>query len=152
MRKRKGISEIISVMIVLLIVSITGVILYNFSLETTSAQQDSLKYELDQGTAAAQERYRILGAIWIDQKEFNITLTVLNFGMIDIRLDEIYIDGVRTDYYLINNGVGDKIDVASLKNIRIISPINILKNNSYNIMIVTERGVSSAYLWKVPEI
>jgi len=148
MRKRKGISEIISVMIVLLIVSVTGVILYNFSLETTSAQQDSLKYELDQGTAAAQERFRILGAIWIDQNKFDIT--VLNFGMIDIRLDEIYIDGVRTDYYLINNGVGDKIDVASLKKMTITSPI--LKNNIYNIMIVTERGVSSAYLWKVPEI
>ena len=147
-RKRKGLSEIISVITTLLIVSTTGVILYNISLEMTSAQQNSLKYELDRATAEAQERFNIISLV--KQNQNTIEITVFNYGKIDINVSDIYINGTRTNYY-IEYEPEINLDIAKIENIIINDDnFNFRNGDIYNILVVSGRGVESAYLWKIP--
>jgi len=147
-RKRKGLSEIISVITTLLIVSTTGVILYNISLEMTNAQQNSLKYELDRATAEAQERFNIISLVKLDQN--TIEITVFNYGKIDINVSDIYINGTRTNYY-IEYEPEINLDIAKIENIIINDDnFNFRNGDIYNILVVSGRGVESAYLWKIP--
>lgn len=148
MRKRRGISEIISVIIILLIVSIAGVILFNFSLQTTGASQMSLQDELDKETGASKERFTITSVVKINNN--SIVISMLNYGKIDIIIDEIYVNGIRSNYYY-NNLEGDEIIISDLEKIPLIdNNLNFVEGQNYNILVITERGVGNAYLWKIP--
>jgi len=114
----------------------------------TSAQQNSLKYELDRATAEAQERFNIISLVKLDQN--TIEITVFNYGKIDINVSDIYINGMMTNYHVKHNN-GINIDIAKRENI-IINDVNFifLNGDIYNILVVSGRGVGSAYLWKIP--
>ena len=98
MKERRAISEIMSVMVILMIISIAGVLLYNISIQTTLAQQSSLQDEVDKSIGAAVERFQIIGVQRISEDTMEIT--IFNFAKhntIDITISEIYVNNIRVD-------------------------------------------------------
>ncbi|MCK5343489.1 MAG: hypothetical protein KAR20_08795, partial [Candidatus Heimdallarchaeota archaeon] len=62
--KRRGISEIISTIIIILVVSIAGSLLFTYSSELFQRQQDKALLENSLSTNQAQERFNIIAVWW----------------------------------------------------------------------------------------
>lgn len=144
MSRRRGVSEIIASLMLILIVSVLGTVLYSYTLSTTLSKYNAIQDETHRHAEIVQEHFTILAAWWSGSGN-EITLTVLNYGKLDVKLVDIYVDGVRTSF----SGTGGvKILTSTWKRITFTSPNPISSDTAYEIIIVSERGVSYVYIYK----
>ena len=140
----RGVSEVVASLILLLIVTTLGTFLYSYTLTSTGLQQDYLRSQVELESERAGERFRIVSVLWLGGDRLNVT--ILNYGLIDIAIVDVYIDGVRVSTYY--GGRGEEIYTSELGWICFDSPIPIEADSTYEITIVSERGVTHVYLWE----
>ena len=140
----RGVSEVVASLILLLIVTTLGTFLYSYTLTTTGLQQRYLESQTRLETERAEERFRVVSVTWMGGSKLNVT--ILNYGLIDIAIVDVYVNGVRVSTYY--GGRGEEIYTSELGWVCFESPISIEEGSTYEITIVSERGVTYAYLWE----
>ena len=140
----RGVSEVVASLILLLIVTVLGTFLYSYTLTTTGLQQRYLESQTGLETERAEERFRVVSVTWMGGSKLNVT--ILNYGLIDIAIVDVYVNGVRVSTYY--GGRGEEIYTSELGWVCFESPISIEEGSTYEITIVSERGVTYAYLWE----
>lgn len=138
-KRSRAVSEVIASLIMLLIVSVLGTYLYSYSLTETGVQQNNLEGDIQTEADRAQERFKVIACIY----EGNLlNLTVLNYGRLDIKIVDIYLDSNRVAL-----SPGKEIYTSDLGLISFTYP-GLVPDVLYEIVIVSERGVSHVYSWK----
>ncbi len=143
-RNKRGVSEIIASLILILIVSAAGVLSYSISLTTFSSSTSSYQLQTDQREAKVQERLEVLAVWWDRQNQFN--LTVLNYGTIDLTIDKVYVNGTMVTTYI--SGIGVKIGPTIIISVTFASPLPIATGQTYDIIVVSERGGKNEISWQ----
>lgn len=142
LNRRRGISEIIGSLIVLLIVSTLGTYLYNHTLSIISYEQNALELEMTTAANRAQERLRIISIAWSPSYD-QINITAFNYGEHETAVSDVYVNNVRVTNFF--EGRYDDIGVKGLKKINFEPPIAVQPDTLYEIVIVSQRGVSHVY-------
>lgn len=143
--KRRGVSEIISTIILILIVSVAGSLLFAYSADFFQGQQDSLITENERIIDQAEERFRITAVLWSGVGNV-LDISVYNYGIDDIAITDIYVDGVRVQTY--TSGRDEIIYTEKIKRIVFTSPVTITLGEGYTINIVSGNGVSQIDNWE----
>jgi len=143
--KRRGVSEIISTIIIILIVSVAGTYLFSYSMDLFQEYNDDYFRETELVIGQTRERFNV-PAIWWDQSSNLLNITVYNFGEIDLSLSDVYINGIRVTSY--SSGRDTKILTGSLHQVVFSSPVGISDGEEYRIRVVSNRGVVRVFDWK----
>ena len=75
-----------------------------------------------------------------------LKLTVLNYGKLDIKIVDIYVNGERATVF--HSGRGEEIYTSRWKRISFNSPVPISADTLYEIVVVSQRGVSIVQSWE----
>ncbi len=145
LRDKRGVSEVVASLMMILIVAAAGAILYAYSLTTFSSTGTSFQLQMDRGQERARERLVIVAVWWRDTGN-QLNVTVLNYGKIDLAVDAIYIDGTPVTAF--SSGQGVTITTDKLGYINFTSPVAIQNGQAYEITVVTERGSRNVDTWK----
>jgi hypothetical protein len=154
LRKRRGISEMVAVILVLVIVTTAGALLYRSSLVTLSTQYSSLTGQISDETIAANQRFEIVNVQKTGQKNVNVYL--LNYSpekTVNVTIISAYISDLTSTKTLIKidfrpGTILEKDIVTSLA--LTTSDFNFDTRNIYKIQVVSQRGVINDYTWKCP--
>ena len=142
--KRRGISEIISTIIIILIVSIAGTYLFAYSTTFIQTENDQYlsnnKLELGQ----TQERFTVSSVWWSGVDDF-LNITVYNFGQNDIEVSDVYVNGIRVSSY--SYGRDTLILTEELLQVGFTSPVAVIGGLEYKITLVSSRGVTEVIYW-----
>jgi len=145
MRPHRGISEIVASLIVLIIVSVMGVMLYNLSMENLTIQQSNFSLDIKVRESIAQERFEVVDVKYVDNE---LIIYFLNYGKTDVRISDVYLEDVNnvvtryeydqftpSDYLLVHEGkllTSDctfikkgGLDVANLISCKLVSRIGV---------------------------
>jgi len=144
MKPRRGISEIIASLTVLIIVSVLGVMLYSISTGAMSEQQNNLLSQLRFEEGKARERFEIVGVEYAGSR--SIKLWLLNYSndnTLKVTISSIYVNSQQASFPMTNRIIEKNI----VSPITITLPSDLVKDNSYNILVVSERGVGNACSW-----
>lgn len=90
MKTRRAVSEIIASMIVLVIVSVLGVMLYNIAIGGMFSQQNNLLSDIGLKEEMVQERFEIVGVS--RHNETTINVYIYNYGSVDVKITNIYLE------------------------------------------------------------
>lgn len=142
--KRRGVSEIISTIIVILIVSIAGSLLFAYSAETFQRQQSMVLSDSERTVISVEERVKITAVHWSGVGN-TLDVAVYNYGSDDTEIEDIYINGVRVQTY--TSGRNEIILTEKIKRIVFTSPVTITLGESYTITVVTGNGISRTDNW-----
>jgi hypothetical protein len=149
MKTRKGVSEIVASMIVLVIVSVFGVMLYNISAGMITGKQNDLFSELKFESEKAQERFEIIGVeLVVDSPQLvQIKLHLLNFSKdntLNVTIKDVYVNNLR-----ILSDPPTKLTLGknSVVELLVTLPVELVLNNDYTILVISGRGVGNAYTW-----
>jgi FlaG/FlaF family flagellin (archaellin) len=145
-KNKRGVSEIIANLLIVLIVSIAGAAIYSYSLTAFSSSTSTFQTQTDFREEQAQERLSII-AVWWDNSTGRdlMNLTVHNYGKIHLIIDAVYVNGIATSNY--TNGVGTTVTLGNLVFVKYVSPIPIFEDETFEITVVTERGSKDAIIW-----
>jgi hypothetical protein len=149
MKPRRGVSEIVASLTILIIVSVLGVMLYNLSTGAMTNQQKDLMNQLRFEEQKAMERFEIVGVEYNDSN--SIRLWLLNFSndeYLEITISNIYVNSQQASFPTTNRMLEKNI----VSPITVELQFDLIQDNSYsyNILIVSERGVGNAYTWIYP--
>ena len=139
---KRGVSEIIASLIIVLIVSVAGVALYSYSLGSFSSSSSSFQLRTDQREERARERFQIIAVWWNTADQLN--LTVLNYGKIELAIDAVYIDGTPVS---IDEGKGTVIVTGEKVHVK-FTLTGLVPGETYEILAVSERGSKNVVYWK----
>ena len=142
--RRRGVSEIIASLLILMIVSVLGTVLYTYSLNISQLQQDKLIRDTTLSTGKAQERFQVIG-VWYRQSNEIMNLTVLNYGKQELFVSEVYIDGVRVSNHI--SGFDVEIFSDNIGQIVFVSPSSLSSGIQHEIEIASVKGVTLLHLW-----
>jgi len=142
-RNKRGVSEIIASLILILIVTSAGVVAYSYSIGAFSSFTSLFQLDTKQKEKQTQERFIII-AVWNSSNQLN--LTVLNYGQIDLTLDMVYVNWTSVASYL--GGRNTTIGKGVLSQISFTSPVTIQSGSTYEIIVVSTRGSKNAINWK----
>ena len=143
--KRRGVSEIISTIIIILIVSVAGSLLFTYSSVLFQRQQGTAIRENRLSTVQAQELFRF-SAVWWNGNDDLLNVTVYNYGKLDIDISDIYIDGVRVEAYFF--GRGELILTEKYLRVAFTSPVTLVAGETYSINMVSSNGVKKVGDWE----
>jgi len=73
-------------------------------------------------------------------------MTILNYGRLDIKILDVYVDGERVTSY--QEGRGEEIFTSRLGRVNFTSPVSLSTDAQYEIVVISERGVSNVYSWE----
>ncbi len=90
MKPRRGVSEILATMMVLMIVSSLGVMLYNISLSNLSNQQSNLSSSVETQKGMAQERFEIIDVI--RRNDTHVIVYYVNYGSVNVIISSVYLE------------------------------------------------------------
>jgi hypothetical protein len=93
MKHRRGVSEILATMIVLMIVSSLGVMLYNISTSTLSSQQDNLLSQVETQKETTLEKFQII-SITVNEGTHTIIIYYLDYGSVSPVFSSVYLSGI----------------------------------------------------------
>lgn len=139
---RRGFSEIIGSLMILLIISALGTILYNYSLDTVNRQKNILESDIKIALEKAQVRIKVI-FVHSNYPADMLNLTILNYGVSSVTIDDVYINNTIVQTYL--NGQGARILPLGLGQISLVSPVPITQDALCDIVIVSLRGVTYSY-------
>jgi flagellin-like protein len=141
---KRGVSEIIASLILVLIVSAAGVLVYSISLTAFSSSTSNYQLQTVQREAKAQERLEVISIQWAIPN--NLNLAVLNYGVIDLTVDKVYVNGLVATTYLTDTGV--KTAPSIIVYVTFVSPVSIVSGQTYDIIVVSERGSENEISWQ----
>lgn len=142
--KRRGVSEIISTIIIIMIVSIAGTYLFAYSANYIQNQNSQYLRENELDIGQAQERFTVSSVWWSGTGNF-LNITVYNYGQNDIQISDIYVDGARVSSYAY--GQNTLILTEELLQIGFTSPVAVIDGSEYKITLVSSRGVTEIIYW-----
>jgi len=142
--EKRGSSEIIASLIMVLIVSTGGAALYSYSLGVFSSSSSSFQGRTDLREERARERFQII-AVWWNVTTDYLNITILNFGKIEVAIEAVYINGTRVS---ISSGRGINIGTRKRISIKFNSPLPIDEGDTCEILAISERGSKDAVYWK----
>jgi flagellin-like protein len=140
---RRGVSEIIASLILVLIVTAAGTVAYSMSLNSFSQSSSLFQLQTGQREEQARERFAVIAVSWDTANRLN--LTVLNYGKTDLTVDAVYISGTAVTN---PQGRGVKIGALDLVFVGFDSPTPILAGQTYDILVVSERGSKNEVSWR----
>jgi len=144
--RKRAVSEVISSLILLMIVSVLGTYLYTYTLNSTGFQRNIIEGDIERKSERAQEKFSVT-AVWYNNISDLMNLTILNFGRLDIKIAAIYINDERvTDYF---SGFETTIVTSDLKSVSFTPPLSISQGALYEIVVVSKRGISHVFYWKM---
>jgi flagellin-like protein len=143
-RNRRGVSEIIASLMLILIVTSAGVIAYSYSIGAFSSSTSLFQLNTNQKEKQTRERFAII-AVWSNTSN-QLNLTVLNYGQIDLTIDTVYINWTSVASYL--GGRSTTIGKGALVQVTFTSPVTIQSGSTYEIIVVSTRGSKNAINWK----
>ncbi len=146
-RGKRGVSEVISSLIIILIVSVAGAGLYAYSLNAFNSSGSSFQLQTSAREERALERLLITG-VWCNVTNDYLNVTVLNYGKIVFAIDAVYIDGRQVWASTYTYGKGETVVMGSLVFVKFTSPISVVDGQTYEISVVSERGSSDVFYWK----
>jgi hypothetical protein len=128
-------------MILLLIASLAGVLLFTTSIRASNEQGALIRTQYKNEGDSAQERYEILNAEY-NEDEGKIIAWIYNYGNLDCKIISIYVNqkpatNQNPDPALVNTGDVTKISIV---------PAETLGTN-YKITCISERGVKNESTW-----
>jgi len=147
MRGRRGVSEIVASMVVLVIVSVLGAMLYNTSQSTFASQQSDLLSSVQTEIEKAQERFEIVSIE--NNGQSSVKANILNFSppnTIDIVVSAVYVNSTQA-YFTVTNPAIQKDEVKQFL-VTLPSGMTFVSGKYYNLLVVSERGVGNVYSWK----
>jgi hypothetical protein len=142
---RRGVSEIVASLMILLTVTSLSVVLYNYALSSSSSQTYDLIDETKRQEYLAQERIAVLSVNRISDLNSNprFNLTFINYGKIDVSINTIYINNVNIGSFSMSKEITEYLDINY-----IVTEYQISSTGEYRIILVSNRGVIIAYTWK----
>lgn len=138
----RAVSEVVGSLLVLLVVSAAGTVLYSYSMGMFNSYWSSFGLQTQAREEQTLEKMAVI-AIWREGNELN--LTILNYGKIELSVDAIYIDGVKAS---INEGKDVAIVSGEKINVKITSSVSIVDGETYQVVAVSIRGTRDELLWK----
>ena len=144
-KSKKGVSEVVASLVVLLIISILGTSIYNMSVTTMQKQRDAIKWTSNIESEKHMEKIRTLYVNWNSTGD-ELEIYFLNYGNIVINIADIYLNGFRVLNYIEGRNV--PVQTSDIDTIKIELPITITTGELYEVIIVTGRGVSHVYNWQ----
>jgi flagellin-like protein len=143
-RNRRGVSEIIASVVLILIVSSAGIVAYSYSIGAFSTSASFFQSDTNLKEQQAQERFAIIAVLSYPQNQLN--LTVLNYGQIDLTIDTVYVNWTTVTSY----SAGRRITIAKggLIQVSFTCPFSIQSGSTYEIVAVSTRGNKNAINWK----
>jgi len=142
-RDRRGVSEIIASLILVLIVTAAGTVAYSMSLSSFSQSSSLFRLQTGQREDQARERFAVIAVSW--DRAYRLNLTVLNYGKTDLTVDAVYISGTAVTN---PQGRGVKIGALDLVFVGFNSSAPILTGQTYDILVVSERGSRNEIFWE----
>jgi flagellin-like protein len=142
---RRGVSEIIASLILVLIVTAAGTVAYSMSLNSFSQSSSLFQLQTGQREEQARERFAVIAVSWDATEPNRLNLTVLNYGKTDVTVDAVYISGTAVTN---PQGRGVKIGALDLVFVGFDSPTPILAGQTYDILVVSERGSKNEVSWR----
>jgi hypothetical protein len=142
MRNRRGVSEMIAVVLLLIVVSIAGVFLYRSSLAAMSDQYTNMNTQLGEDALAAKERFKIVSIQYLNPS--TVIAYVYSYTpdeTVTATISSIYVDSVAAQWGSTENG---KVGKNQIIPFTITHPTGVF-TLSTKILLVSERGVNSAY-------
>lgn len=147
MKTRRGVSEIVATLIILITVTILGVVLYNFALSTTNSQTNSLLSSTYVQEKTAMERLEVISIVCVGGETH---IDLINYGKTEVTISAIYVN----DRLIMNNYSVKKWNPDAM-NWQPVSSSNILDlNRMYisslsltrgdRVLLVSSRGDSIA--------
>ena len=144
-KSKKGVSEVVASLVVLLIVSILGTSIYSVSVTTMQKQRDAIKWTSNIESKKHMEKIRTLYVNW-NSTDDELEIYFLNYGNIVINIADIYLNGFRVLNYIEGRNV--PVQTSDIDTIKIELPITITTGELCEVIIVTGRGVSHVYNWQ----
>lgn len=144
LRDRRGVSEVVASLIMILIVSIVGAALYSNSVNMFGASSSSFLVQMERREESARERFSIVAVWWDNGNQLN--LTILNYGKIDLAIDAVYIDGTAVTAFV--SGRGTTVTRKDIVPVKVNSPFTIQDGQTYELVVVSERGSRDVVYWK----
>jgi hypothetical protein len=142
-RNRHAVSEIISSVILILIASSAGIVVYSYSIGAFSSSTSFFQLDTNLKEQQAQERFAII-AVWSNPPK-QLNLTVLNYGQIGLTIATVYVNWTVVTNY--SAGRGTTIGTGALIRVNFTSPISIQSGSTYQIIAVSTRGSENAINW-----
>lgn len=142
-RNKRGVSEIIGSVILILIVSSAGIVAYSYSIGAFSSSTSFFQLDTNLKEQQAQERFAIL-AVWSNPPN-QLNLTVLNYGQIGLTIATVYVNRTVVTNY--SAGLGSTIGTGTLISVNFTSPVSIQSGSTYQILAVSTRGSENAINW-----
>ena len=142
---KRGVSEIVASLIIILIVTVAGSGLYAYSLNAFSSSGSSFLLQTSGREERARERLLII-AVWWDNStgQDKMNVTVLNYGKIELAIDAVYIDGTPVS---IDEGKGTVIVTGEKVHVK-FTLTGLVPSETYEILAVSERGSKNVVYWK----
>ena len=141
---KRGVSEIVASLIIVLIVTVAGAGLYAYSLNAFSSSGSSFLLQTSGREERARERL-LITTVWWNVTNDYMNVTVLNYGKIEFAIDAVYIDGTQVS---ISSGRGIIIGTGERISIKFTSPMPIDEGDTCEIITVSERGSKDVVYWK----
>jgi len=145
-RDRRGVSEIIASLILVLIVTAAGTVAYSMSLSSFSQSSSLFRLQTGQREEKARERFAVIAVSWDATEPNRLNLTVLNYGKTDVTVDAVYVNGTAVAIYL--GGKGVKTGALNLVFVGFNLSAPILTGRTYDILVVSERGSRNEIFWE----
>jgi archaellum component FlaF (FlaF/FlaG flagellin family) len=142
-RDKRGVSEVVASLIIILVVSVAGTILYSFSMEAFNSSLSSFLLQTKGREEQAKERLSVTAVWWDNNSQLN--LTVLNYGKIELAIDAVYVNGMKAT---ITEGNGIVVVSKETVQIKFTSPMSIQDEETYEIVAVSQRGSKAVVYWK----
>jgi archaellum component FlaF (FlaF/FlaG flagellin family) len=146
-RNKRGVSEIVASLIILLIVTVAGAGLYAYSLNAFSSSGSSFLLQTSGKEERAQEQL-LITTVWWNVSNDYLNITVLNYGKIELVIDAVYIDGTQVLASAYTDGKGETVATKSLVSVKFTSPVLIADGETYEIIVVSERGSNDVVYWE----
>jgi hypothetical protein len=143
-RSKRGVSEIIADLILMLIISSAGIVAYSYSIGAFSSSSSIFQLDTSSQENQAQERFAII-AVW-ENPPNQLNLTVLNYGQIGLAINTVYINSTTVTNYL--PGWNTTKGNGALIQVLFTSPIAIHSGSTYQITVASARGSTNAITWK----
>ena len=141
--RRLGISELYSSLILLVIISTMGSIVYSYTLETTVNYEQHFSEQNSKELKRILERIELVDFTSIND-DFNVS--IYNYGEFNSSIDNIYINDIMVDNYYM--GINENIAPYTILRISFASPVMINDGDIFNIKIVSSNGVVKSYDWE----
>ena len=144
---KRGVSEIVASLIIMLIVTVAGAGLYAYSLNAFSSSGSTFLQQTIGREERAQEQFLII-AVWWNVSNNYMNITILNYGKIELVIDAVYIDGIQVSVSAFTDGKGETVAIKSLVSVKFTSPVLIADGETHEIIVVSKRGSNNVVYWE----